>query len=74
MHLLPHRVRLVGELLEESVVDAQDAAVGVEVFLAAMEVGPILFKSWSCVANGFPLDGDCCFTLGTDVKPSFPRP
>ena len=44
MHLLPHRVRLVGELLEESVVDAQDVVVGVEVFLAVMEVGH-LFKS-----------------------------
>ena len=45
MELLRHRVRLVEELLEASVVDAQDATVDEEVFQEMMEVYQVLFKT-----------------------------
>ena len=74
MHLLQPRVRLVEEVLEASVVDAQDVPVDVGGSLATMEVGHFLSTNWSCMANGLHLYGDCYFTRSTDIEPSFSRP
>ena len=63
MHLPLRRVRLVEELLEASVVDAQDLAVDVGGFLATKEVGYTLYIIWIYDANGLSSD-----TLETDIK------
>lgn len=50
--LLPrHRLRLVEELLEANVVDAQVVAADVEAFLAMKEVGHTLFRNWSSMVQ-----------------------
>lgn len=69
MHLLRHRVRLVQQLLEASVVGAQDVPVDAGVSLVMTEVGHVLPIPWICEARGPPSDGD-----GTDIESSFPRP
>ena len=69
MHLPLHRVRLVEELLEASVVGAQDVTVDVGDFLATKEVGLTLYMIWIYDANGLSLD-----TLETDIRSSSSRP
>ena len=69
MHLPLHRVRLVEELLEASVVCAQDVTVGVGHSLATKEVGYTLYIIWIYDANGLSLD-----TLETDIGFSSSRP
>ncbi len=57
--LLPrHQVRLEEELLEASVVDAQDVPADVEVFLATREVGRVISTKWYYVADGLLSTGD----------------
>ena len=57
--LLPrHQVRLEEELLEASVVDAQDVPADVEVFLATREVGRVISTKWNYVADGLLSTGD----------------
>ena len=68
MHLLLHRVRPAEELLEASVVGAQDVAVDAGDFLAAKEVSHTLYTIWICDANGLSLD-----TLETDIESSSSR-
>ena len=69
MHLPLHRVKLVEELLEASVVGAQDVAVGVGHFLAMKEVDHTLYIIWIHDAIGLSLD-----TLETDIGSSSSRP
>ena len=71
MLLLRHRMRLVEELLEANVVDAQVVAADVEGFLAMREVCHTLSRIWSCMVE-WATRWRLLLAHHTDNAPSFP--
>lgn len=72
MLLLRHRARLVEELLEANVVDAQDVPADVEGFRAMREVGRTLYNLELRAERNYTR-WQLLFVSDTDNAPSFPR-
>ena len=73
MLLLRHRARLVEELLEANVVDAQDVPADVEGFRAMREVGQYSLQPGARTERAYTR-WQLLIAHDTDNEPSFSRP